>query len=268
MTHEAAPDVARLRARLERRFALRDLAIELPGTLAPLVVTLPADPDAPLDAMAARQASGAAHGQADPAREGDNADAAAVARATVEAGAHLPYWALLWPSGLALAEALLAEPEVARARRTLELGCGLGVTAAVTLSLGARLTVSDLFADALLFAEYNTLRCAGRSPASLLLNWRTPAGCARLLGSGPYDLLLAADVLYEPEDIEPLLRLAPALLRPGAPFWLAEPGRRASRAFVDAARERGWRDTLTVTEKAWPPDDDVTRVAVHRFTLP
>jgi hypothetical protein len=62
--------------------------------------------------------------------------------------------------------------------------------------------------------------------------------------------------------------LAPALLCPGAPFWLAEPGRKASRAFVAAALARGWRDQPSVAERAWPPDDEVTRVIIHRFTLP
>lgn len=272
MARHSTADAARLRFRLERRFALRDLAIHLEGAERPFAVTLPADPDAPLDALAAQQAVRRAAGEVDEEATGAamvaGEQAATVARATVAAGAHLPYWALLWPSGLALAEALLAEPAIVRGARALELGCGLGVTAAVALSLGAWLTVSDLFDDALLFAEYNCVRCAVQPPASLLLNWRTPAGRARLLGAAPFELLLAADVLYEPEDVEPLLGLIPALLRPGAPFWLAEPGRKASRAFVEAALARGWRDTSSVSERAWPPDGDVTRVVIHRFTLP
>ena len=275
MARHLAADAARLRFRLERRFALRDLALQLEGAERPFVVALPADPDAPLDELAAQQAARRAAGDVhEMARAATGAEpeadeqAAVVARATVASGAHLPYWALLWPSGLALAEALLAEPAIVRGARALELGCGLGVTAAVALSLGARLTVSDLFDDALLFAEYNALRCAATAPTSLLLNWRTAAGRARLLRAAPFDLLLAADVLYEQEDVAPLLELIPALLRPGAPFWLAEPGRKASRAFVEAALERGWRDRSSVSERAWPPDDDVTRVIVHRFTLP
>lgn len=277
--------IAHLREQMDRRFTLRDLPLDLRGASAPLVVTLPADPDAPLDEMAAQQAARRAAGaneplflthsaspsatdQRDTYDESGEARAADVARATVASGAHLPYWALLWPSGLALAEALLAEPAIARDKRTLELGCGLGVTATVALQLGARLTVSDLFDDALLFAEYNMRRGAARAPTALLLNWRTPEGRERLLSAAPFELLLAADVLYEPEDLEPLLALAPALLQPGAPFWLAEPGRKASRAFVEAALQRGWRDQPSIVERAWPPDGDVTRVTIHRFSLP
>lgn len=268
MARAAGVRAARLRLRLERRFTLRDLAIPLAGMAHPLIVTLPADPDEPLDQMAARQAAGASAELLPEQAQDAGTGAAAVARATVASGAHLPYWALLWPSGLALAEALLADPGAVQGMRALELGCGLGVTAAVALILGAELTVCDLFDDALLFAEYNTLRCARRSPARLLLNWRTSAGRASLLAAAPYDALLAADVLYEAEDVAPLLELAPALLRVGASFWLAEPGRKASRAFVAEAQGRGWHDAPSEIERAWPPDDEVKRIVTHRLTLP
>ena len=133
--------------------------------------------------------------------------------------------------------------------------------------LGARLTVSDLFPDALLFAGYNTLRHAGSVPRRMLVNWRTPAGRAALLASAPYETLLAADVLYEPDDIAPLLALVPALLVPGGIFWLAEPGRRASHAFVEATLARAWPHTVITYQRAWPPDGDTVRVSVHRFAL-
>ncbi|HEU0028442.1 MAG TPA: hypothetical protein VFQ25_15120 [Ktedonobacterales bacterium] len=259
---------ARLRQRLARRYALCDVAVALDGLPHSLTIAAPADPDAPLDEMAAEQAR-RANGQrasASRSRAGGSGVAASLARATIAEGAHLPYWALLWPSGLALAVALLAEPEAVRGRKTLELGCGLGATAAAASLLGARLTISDLFPDALLFASYNILRHTGSLPARLLLNWRTAAGRAELLANAPYETLLAADVLYEQDDIEPLLALVPALLAPGGAFWLAEPGRRASHAFVEAALARGWPHTTTTYQRPWPPDGDTVRVSVHRFT--
>jgi predicted nicotinamide N-methyase len=271
MTTAGASDarMARLRQRLARRYALRDISVSLDGQPHSLTIAAPADPDAPLDEMAAEQAR-LASAQRTPAsgtRASGSGAAASSARATIAEGAHLPYWALLWPSGLALAEALLAEPEAVRGRTTLELGCGLGATAAVASLLGARLTISDLFPDALLFASYNTLRHTGAVPHRLLLNWRTAAGRAALLDSTPYDTLLAADVLYEQDDIEPLLALVPALLTSGGTFWLAEPGRRASHAFVEAALAHAWPHTGAIYQRPWPPDGDTVRVSVHRFTL-
>jgi predicted nicotinamide N-methyase len=259
---------------MERLFAVHDLPLEVANHIWSLA--LPADPDAPLDQLAALQldARGILPGQqttqTQPERQptDEATDAAAIARRTATSGALLPYWALVWPSGLALAETLLAHPDAMRGQRALELGCGLGTTATAALTCGARLWVADSFAETLLFCRYNTLRNARAQPRTLLLNWRTTEGRAACLAAGPFDALLAADILYEQEDLEPLLHLAPRLLAPGGVFWLAEPGRRVSRAFVVEALSRGWRNDSTTYERVWPTEDKPVRVVVHRFTLP
>jgi len=259
--------LASLERRMRRLYALRALDVTPPGAASPLRITLPADPDAPLDRFAAVLQHGApADADSDTAERGT---AAEQARRAVASGARMPYWGLLWPSGIALAGTLLGADEMPLAgahARALELGCGLGVTAAAALRRGLRLVAADCFAEALLFTRYNALRNAPRAPDTRLLDWRTPAGRAACLRAAPLDLLLAADVLYEEDDLAPLLDLAPRLVRPGGAFWLAEPGRRVSRAFVAAATARGWRDDESVYEQPWPPDGDVVRVAVHRFT--
>jgi predicted nicotinamide N-methyase len=194
-----------------------------------------------------------------------NAIAADQARRSVASGTHMPYWGLLWPSGLALAEALLTEVTIAHGARALELGCGLGVTATAALECNLSLTAMDCFTEALLVTRYNARRNTGREPRTLLADWRSTEGRAACLAAGPQDVVLAADVLYEEEDIAPLLVLAPRLLVPGGTFWLAEPGRRVSRLFVEAARARGWRSEARICEQPWPPDGDLVRVSVHRF---
>ncbi|HLY31979.1 MAG TPA: hypothetical protein VKQ36_13190, partial [Ktedonobacterales bacterium] len=209
-----------------------------------------------------------------PARHAGNTQREMIRRAAIEAtqalatGAFAPYWSLLWPSGMALAEALLARPAPLYGRHVLELGCGLGVTATAALAGGARLWAADLFADALLFCRYNTLRNAGRMPLPVLVNWRTEPGRAACVACGPFDLLLGADVLYEEEDIQPLLTLAEDLLPVGGDFWLAEPGRRTAQTFALAAQTRGWRDEVSVYHSHWADEDRPSRVIVHQFTLP
>jgi predicted nicotinamide N-methyase len=235
--------------------------VPLAGLAEPPLITLPADPDGPLDRMAAIQTG------AQP-RAVTGVGAARDARRAVLSGAHMPYWALLWPSGMALAEALLMEQEVVRKGQTLELGCGLGVTAVAALHAGAALWAADCFAEALAFCRYNALRNTSQRPHPLLLDWRGEAGRETCVAAGPFALVLAADVLYEPEDITPLLDLMPRLLAPSGAFWLAEPGRRVSLAFTQAAAERGWRDEPTAYERVWPHDTKPTRVTVHRYLAP
>jgi predicted nicotinamide N-methyase len=239
-----------LRLRMERLFPLRDLDLALPGTDRHFTITLPADPNEPLERFAT--ALGArtkeqTHALAD--RKAEASHAADQARVAIASGERMPYWALAWPSGQALAAALLATPEAVRGRRTLELGCGLGVTAAAALAAGAALWAADCFPEALLFCGYNARRASGRVPHSLLLDWRSPAGRDACQALAPFDVLLAADVLYERDDLDPLLSLVPRLLSPIGAFWLAEPGRSVARTFVATLQDRGWHDAETLYER-------------------
>ncbi len=267
-----------LRRRARRLYALRELELLAGAAGRAYRVALPANPDAPLDEFAAHRARRVATrntGDSSGARNTGTAAlraAAEQARQALAAGEHMPYWGLLWPSGLALAEEVLSPPrdflprETKGRRRALELGCGLGVTATAALDVGMALWAVDCFPEAVAFCRYNTLRNVGRMPQTAVLDWRTETGQAACRALGRFDELLAADVLYEERDIAPLMELAPRVLAPGGTFWLAEPGRRVARLFVDMARARGWREDERVHERAWPPDGDVVRVVVHRFT--
>ena len=53
---------------------------------------------------------------------------------------------------------------------------------------------------------------------------------------GPFDLVLAADVLYTAENADAAVRLLPRLLAPGGEVRLADPGRTNARRFLSAAR--------------------------------
>ena len=59
---------------------------------------------------------------------------------------------------------------------------------------------------------------------------------AAVVSRGPFDLVLAADVLYERANVAPLLSL---IDRFGSDAWIADPGRPAAAAFLDGAR-RDW----------------------------
>ncbi|MGH2368365.1 MAG: class I SAM-dependent methyltransferase [Chloroflexota bacterium] len=231
---------------MERHRRVRDLEVAIPGARRTYLIAAPADPDAVLDELAAAQELA---GLAEPEP-------------------HLPYWATPWASGLALAEVVLARQGAARGRRVLELGCGLGTTAAAALEAldgAGTLTAADCIAETLAYCRYNALRNAGRAPRLVLADWRTERGREALLRVSPFDLVLAADVLYEPEDVTPLLELAPRLTGPGGAFWLAEPGRTTSARFVEAARARGWQEETEEMERDWPAGAGLARVRVHCY---
>jgi predicted nicotinamide N-methyase len=141
----------------------------------------------------------------------------------------LPYWAELWPAALALAEAL---PDVA-GLRVCELGCGLGVPSLVAASRGADVTATDWAPEAIDLLAENTVR-NGLALDAEVRDWREP-------WAERFDLVLAADVLYERRNVEPLLALLPALAPvalvglAGRPYE-AEFLRRAGRAEEVAPR--------------------------------
>jgi predicted nicotinamide N-methyase len=105
----------------------------------------------------------------------------------------LPYWAELWPAATALAAAL---PEVA-GLRVVELGCGLGLPSLVAAARGADATASDWADDAVELLRENAAR-NGLTLRAEVRDWRNP-------WPERFDLALAADVLYERRNVEPLL---------------------------------------------------------------
>lgn len=138
----------------------------------------------------------------------------------------LPYWAELWPAATSLAEAL---PDVA-GLRVVELGCGLGLTSLVAAAKGAKVTATDWSPDAIELLRENAARNELRLDAEVR-DWREP-------WDARFDLALAADVLYERRNVEPLLaRLA--VLAPVSLVGLA--GRPYEQEFVRLAAASGHR---------------------------
>ncbi len=168
----------------------------------------------------------------------------------------LPYWAELWPSATALARRLARE-EVAD-KRVIELGCGVGLPTVVALDRGARAVATDHYEAALDFAAYNARANLGREPETRLLDWRTP-GLGDL--EGAFDLVYAADVLYERGNVALLADLIPRLLKPEARALIADPRRAPAPSFLREIERRGFRVS---TEEAVvvAGDRDVT-VLVH-----
>lgn len=226
----------RLRSRLERYGPLSDVRLEVPRSSQSFHILHPASVDLLLDAV-----------EFDPEQ-------------------NLPYWAELWPSGLALASTILKHGGALFGKRALEIGSGLGATAIAAIAAGVHLTVADYSSASLLFCRYNTLRNTGQQPRTFQLNWRQPSkGLLMEAGSG-FNAILAADILYESRDVEPLLALIDRLITPSGILWLAEPGRPVAQVFLDALQSSGWAGTVEEHEGPWPDLKDAgVRVCVHRL---
>ena len=158
----------------------------------------------------------------------------------------MPYWSVLWRSGVALACEL--DGVALHGLRVVELGCGLAVPSIAAARAGAAVLATDTCSEALALVAHNAHENGVRIETATV-DWAQPD---ELLGRAPFDVVLAADVLYERASVAPLLALLPRLA-PEA--WLADPGRPAAGAFIEQAG-RWWRVETRVR--------DVVRV--HRLT--
>jgi predicted nicotinamide N-methyase len=164
----------------------------------------------------------------------------------------LPYWAELWASAVALAHDVSIRS--LRGKRTLELGCGLGLPSIAAARAGGRVLATDWSADAVRATAANaerndvkieTLRCA----------W---AEADAIVARAPWQLVLASDVLYERRNVTQLLALLPRLVDERGLVLLADPGRAHSEHFLLGAGEQGWIVRSTPSPRA-------RRVSIHRL---
>jgi predicted nicotinamide N-methyase len=158
-----------------------------------------------------------------------------------------PYWSVLWRSGVELARELYGEE--LSGLRVVELGCGLAVPGIAAARAGADVLATDSDAEALELVAQNA-RANGVSVETAAIDWAEPDD---LINRAPFDLVLAADVLYERASVALLLSLLPQL---GPEVWLADPGRPAADAFLEEARRR-WRVETVVRDV----------VQIHRLQL-
>jgi len=174
----------------------------------------------------------------------------------------LPYWADLWPSATVLATYLEHHPVAAPRPRALELGCGLGLVTVAATRAGYDVLATDYYEDATRFAARNALRSAGREPEVRMVDWRDFPG-----DLGRFDLVLAADVLYE-RSYAPLVAEAIARsLAPGGRALVADQGRVALGEFLQELKKHRLAPRIVhhETRPTDPPAPEGS--AVHSITV-
>ena len=172
----------------------------------------------------------------------------------------IPYWAELWPSAVALARGL-SRRDLA-GKRAVELGCGVGLPAVAALDRGAQVLATDHNEAALDFVVHNARANLGREPTTAMLDWFSPE-LGRL---GTFDLVFAADVLYERRNAGAIADLVPRLLTPGGEALVADPRRPPAPSFLELMERGGFRASSGSVEVE--RGGISVRVLIHRFRRP
>lgn len=162
-----------------------------------------------------------------------------------------PYWADLWPSGVELAHAVSASSMAGVS--VVELGCGLALPSIAAALGGARVLATDRSPDALTYAADNAAN-NGAAVETALACWTEPGP---LLRRAPWQLVLAADVLYEERNVAWLLPLLPRLVGDSGEVWIADPQRPTAEEFLTRAAADGWHVSTRTTR--------IPTVRIHRL---
>jgi predicted nicotinamide N-methyase len=169
---------------------------------------------------------------------------------------YLPYWPVIWPSSLMLAEHILTAPQsppappdcpAAPPARAIELGCGLGIAGIAAALRGWHVTFTDYDPEAVDFAAFNAT--CNHIPPHLVearhMDWREPM-------DAKFDWIIASDVLYERRLHTMLLQAMDQLLTPTGEIWISDPQRNSAADFPPVAVERGFRIANSVLKWTGP----------------
>lgn len=179
---------------------------------------------------------------------------------------HIPYWTVLWPSALGLAEYILTHPQLIRHKKVIEIGAGLGLPAIVCNTLDAqRVVATDLLPDALAYCKKNA--ALNNSDTKLeveVLDW--PRQMQHL--SDNYDVILAADIVYESRFVDHFIDGIRAIAMEGKSvlIFLAEPSRSIASRMMDEI-EKIVGVTTSSTTLSINLNNLITQVKIHQIRL-
>ena len=168
-----------------------------------------------------------------------------------------PLWAKIWQASWVLA-GYLAEMPVAAEKNFLEIGGGTGLVSIVAASFGHRITMAEYNPDALQFARANALINECPQLNIQELDWNHP----RL--SGQFDYIVASEISYRKEDIQPLMMLFKNSLKPGGEVVLAGEMRKLSKEFYKALEQMF---DILVLKKILRSDNEKINIFLFRMTL-
>lgn len=155
----------------------------------------------------------------------------------------LPYWAMLWPASIALAQYFAESPDL-KGKSLLELGAGLALPALAAARAGALTCVTDWYNEALDYAKASA-KLNALDIQTQFLDWRHPPAWP------VYDYIACADLLYERRNHAPILNTISRLLAPKGKAVFSDPERHMSPAFFEMASENGWKTDRHQRKVSW-----------------
>lgn len=152
----------------------------------------------------------------------------------VETDDDVPFWAVLWPAAIGMAEYFWEKVDFS-GKRVLELGAGLGLAGIVAASRNADIVQTDFIPEALKMAQENARLNGINNIIYSLEDWR------KFSIKDRFDWIIGSDILYEPKLYPYLKRIFRNNLKPGGTIVLSDPGRDNVKSFITEMSREGYR---------------------------
>lgn len=153
--------------------------------------------------------------------------------AGVERDDDIPFWAVLWPSAIALAR-FIREQRMPSGCRVIELGAGVGLAGMVAALQGGTVTQTDFVPGALTLQKANAEMNGAVGILHELADWRS------FDLDRKYDWIIGSDILYEPKLHGYLEQIFRRCLEEKGMLILADPGREDGKTFVESLLAAGF----------------------------
>lgn len=160
---------------------------------------------------------------------------------------------VVWDSGRTLAR-VMSDYE-GDGRRILEVGCGIGLASLVLNKRGLDVTATDHHPDADAFLQRNAALNGGPAIPFVRAGWdEDPAF------EGPFDLVIASDVLYERGHAEALSAFIDRQTTRQSEVIMVDPGRKQTARFSGLLRSQGYQHEEL---RSSPDEASRQRIIVH-----
>jgi predicted nicotinamide N-methyase len=145
-----------------------------------------------------------------------------------------PFGLLLWESGVVMGDAVVESLLLSFYGAVLELGAGAGLGGIVAAAQGAGVIQTDYCMEALALSRRNAWANGVVGIEQRFGDWTDWRDESR------YDLVIGADILYEPALYGHILRVLERAVGPAGKVILTDPARTHAGRFIKDLRSAGW----------------------------
>lgn len=147
-----------------------------------------------------------------------------------------PLFGVVWQAGEVLAQ-LMAEYEIGN-KRILEVGCGVALASLVLNKRGADISATDYHPSAERYLDFNTTLNGDAKIPFLRTAWEDLPD----QGFGLFDLIIASDVMFEPDHTDKLVAFIELYAQPQCEVLLADAGRGYGNRFTRGMAGLGYNN--------------------------